>query len=124
MKPVRAIVRFIPALLVAALPCGAVGAAALQSLDSDSVNLTGRDFFSAYTSQDASVRERAKLFLLGVQDSTEGRMWCGYKVLKTVTLQEAVYEHFRQLSPQRLNERAANLIQEALAMRYRCVSSS
>lgn len=122
MKTLRVIVRFIPALVATALVGMTAGVAAKQVLDSDSVNLTGRDFFFAYTSQDGEVREKAKLFLLGVQDSTEGRAWCGYKLLKTVTLQEAIYEHFKKLPPQRLDERAANLIQEMLAKRYPCGS--
>lgn len=122
MKLFRSIVRFIPTLAVAALVSVTAEAAPAQILDSDSVNLTGQDFFRAYTSQDVDVREKAKLFLLGVQDSSEGRAWCGYKLLKTVTLQEAVYEHFKKLSPKRLEERAADLIQEMLAKRYPCGS--
>jgi hypothetical protein len=122
MKVCRVIPRLFLAVASTALLGSAVGVSA-QSLDSDSVNLTGRDFFKAYTSPDVASREKAKLYLLGVQDSTEGRAWCSYKQLKTVTLQEAVFEHFKKLPPQRLEERAASLIQEMLEKRYPCGGS-
>jgi hypothetical protein len=122
MKRNPAIARFLLSLAVAALG-GVAASVSAQSLDSDSVNLPGRDFFKAYTSPDVGTREKAKLYLLGVQDSTEGRAWCSYKQLKTVTLQEAVFEHFKKLPPQRLEERAASLIQEVLEKRYPCGGS-
>jgi hypothetical protein len=119
MKRAPSSFRYLPLLAAATLSIAMVSLSA-QSLDSDSVNLAGGEFFKAYTSQDAAVRERAKLYLLGVQDSTEGRAWCSYQRLKTVTLQELVFEHFKKLPPPRLDERAASLIEEALAKKFPC----
>jgi hypothetical protein len=124
MKRHVAIVRYMLPLMTAAVLGSTAAGLSAQSLDSDSVNLAGRDFFNAYTSPDGSVREKARLYLLGVQDSTEGRVWCSYKRLKTVTLQEAVYEHFKKLPAQRLEERAAGLIEEMLAKKFPCGRSS
>ncbi|HEX5686583.1 MAG TPA: Rap1a/Tai family immunity protein [Ideonella sp.] len=119
MKRNPVIARFLLSLAVAALG-GAAASVSAQSPDSDGVNLAGRDFFKAYTSPDGQMREKAKLYLLGVQDSTEGRVWCSYKRLKMVTLKEAVYEHFRKLPSQRLDERAASLIEATLAKEFPC----
>ena len=91
-----------------------------KSLSSDQVNLTAETFFSEFTSKTESDREKAKLYLLGVQDITEGKSWCGYKTLKTITLQEFVFEYFKKLPPARMKERASNLIEEALHKSFPC----
>lgn len=90
------------------------------ALTSDSVNLSGKDFFRAYANPDRQVSERARLYMLGVSDAGEGRVWCGYKRFSTATLQEFVYEYFRKLPEGRLNERASTLIQEALKSNFPC----
>lgn len=124
MKRHLAIIRYMLPLMTAAVLGSTAAGLSGQSLDSDSVNLAGRDFFNAYTSQDSLVGEKARLYLLGVQDSTEGRVWCSYERLKTLTLQEAVYEHFKRLPPQQLEKRAASLIEEMLATKFPCGGSS
>ncbi|MEW7000802.1 hypothetical protein M8494_06210 [Serratia ureilytica] len=35
--------------------------------------------------------------MLGVLDATEGKSWCQYSQLQTVTLQEFVFEFFNKL---------------------------
>ena len=45
----------------------------------DTVNLTTGTFLTALTSQHASVRDAARMYLLGVEDTTEGRSWCSYR---------------------------------------------
>jgi Rap1a immunity proteins len=84
----------------------------------DNVNLSATAFFASYTSADAAERQRANLHMLGVLDATEGRSWCDDKALKTVTLREFVFEHFKKLPPERLKDRAAKTIEEALASRF------
>lgn len=91
-----------------------------STLTSDNVNLTGRDFFRFYTSQDKSLREKSLLYLLGVEDATEGKAWCSYRQFKTVTLQEFIFEYFKKLPTQQLDERASKLIEEALRKNFPC----
>lgn len=94
----------------------------VQQITVDSVNLTGGLFISKLTSATKKDRERAMLYLLGVLDATEGRSWCDYKTLKTITIREYVYEHLKMLPEERLNERASTLIQEALIKSFPCES--
>lgn len=91
-----------------------------KSLSSDQVNLTAEAFFSEFISKTENDREKAKLYLLGVQDITEGKSWCDYKTLKTITLQEFVFEYFKKLPPARMKERASNIIEEALHKSFPC----
>jgi hypothetical protein len=92
----------------------------VQPLNSDAVNLTGASFLEAYLSPDRDRKEKALLYLLGVQDATEGKSWCSYRQFKTITLQEFVYQHLKGLPPQRLGERASALIEEALKGKAAC----
>lgn len=90
------------------------------AITSDSVNLSGKDFFQSYASKDRSESEKARLYMLGVADSSEGRVWCDYRHFSTATLQEFVYEYFKKLPEHRLDQRASTLIQEALKTNFRC----
>jgi hypothetical protein len=92
----------------------------IQSLGSDSVNLSGRDFFRSYSSPDKPESEKARLYMLGVTDSSEGRVWCDYKHFETATLQEFVYEYFKKLPERQMDERASRLIEEALKTNFPC----
>ncbi|END8704561.1 hypothetical protein ABMN93_005017, partial [Escherichia coli] len=60
-------------------------------------------------------RLNAKIYLLGIEDATESKIWCDYKTIKTVTLDEIIYWHFRKKMSDKLNERAANIIIEELS---------
>ncbi len=73
-------------------------------------------FFNAWTSR-TNERERIKadLYLLGVLDTTEGKVWCGYNRLKTISIHEVVYSYFTAQPVARLQqERATTLILEAM----------
>jgi hypothetical protein len=111
---------------VVALPVGLFGGVvnaeqpSIRPLGSDSVNLSGRDFLRSYSSRDKPESERARLYMLGVTDSSEDRVWCDYKHFETATLQEFVYEYFKKLPERRLDERASRLIQEALKTNFPC----
>lgn len=93
---------------------------AAPAITSDSVGLSGNDFFHAYASRDRQQSEKARLYMLGVSDANEGRTWCDYKHFSTATLQEFVYEYFKKLPEHRLDERASTLIQEALKTNFPC----
>lgn len=110
------------ALLLGAVYCLAQPGTAgeLSFANTNLVNVSGKTFFSAL--RDKTSQERAQLYMAGVLDTTEGKSWCGFGLFKSDTLQEIVYRHFVKLPPERLNERAARLIEEALASRHPCKS--
>lgn len=94
-----------------------------SKIATDSVNLTVKNFFAALTSQTALERERARLYLLGVEDATEHKSWCEYRLFKTITLEENIVRYFEKLPPSRWQERAASVIEEALHKRFPCPST-
>jgi hypothetical protein len=106
------------ALALAQAPAAAASAA--MEIGVDSVGLTADAFRRALTSPDEAVRERAMLYLLGVQDASEGRSWCDYKTLKTITLREFVHEYLKKLPAERARERASAVIEEALNKSFSC----
>lgn len=86
----------------------------------DKVNLTGAEFLPEFISKSPDRRTAARLYLLGVLDSSEGRVWCSYSQLKTVTINEFVYEYLKKQSPEKLKSRASVLIEEALHNLFPC----
>lgn len=82
--------------------------------------MSGATFFAAFISPDEVPRNAAWLYFLGVMDTTEGKRWCDYKTMKTVTVRGNVFEYFKKLPPHRLSERASLLIQEALSKSFPC----
>ena len=86
----------------------------------DSIAMSGSEFFAAFAAPDEVPRHAAWLYFLGVMDVTEGRRWCDYKTMKTITVRANVYEYFKKLPPHRLSERASVLIEEALTKSFPC----
>lgn len=82
--------------------------------------MSGSEFLEAFASPDEVPRHAAWLYFLGIMDVTEGRRWCGYKTMKTITVRANVYEYFKKLPAHRLSERASILIEEALANSFPC----
>lgn len=91
-----------------------------QSLARTSVGASVDTFYRSFSSPDETARDKADLYLLGVMDLTEGRVWCEYRRFKTVTLREVVGEYIRKLPQHRFNERAAVVIEEALKSALPC----
>lgn len=111
------------ALLYTSLLCScAIADQPSQStaITEDHVNLSGADFLPEFIHQVPERRSAARLYLLGVLDSTEGTIWCSYKELKTVTINEFVFEYLKKSTPEKLQKRASTLIQEALQNTFPC----
>jgi len=89
-------------------------------ITADSVNLSAADFLPEFISQSAERRAAARLYLLGVLDSTEGKTWCSYSQIKTVTINEFVFEYLQKQSVEKLKMRASVLIEEALNRHFPC----
>ena len=92
----------------------------LESISSDSVNLTVEAFYSLFTNPVEAARQKAEFYLLGVLDSTEGRSWCDYHLLKTITIREHIFEYLKRLPKHRRQERASAVIEEALNSAFAC----
>ena len=86
----------------------------------DSVNLTVDAFYSSFTSPSESTRQKAMIYLIGVLDATEGKSWCDYHTLKTISIREYLFEYIKKLPKHRLNERASKVIEEALNKAFNC----
>lgn len=91
-----------------------------QRIFIENINLSTADFFEAYMSPNETERHYAELYLLGVLDATEGISWCSYKKLKTITIQEIIFEELKNIAPQKTNERASKIIVEILSKRHAC----
>jgi len=93
---------------------------AKNRIEDNSVNVTTRQFFENYISGSADERGRAKLYLLGVMDATEGKSWCDYRTFKSISLQDYIYSKLQELESHRLNERASRVIEGILSQSFPC----
>ena len=100
-----------------------VGANPQQRLIIENLNLSGTDFFVAYMSKDVQQRQLAEMYLAGVLDAGEGKLWCGYNIALPSSLQEVIYLGFKNQSPKSLNRRASEVINETLASKLSCRSA-
>ncbi|NMG70436.1 Rap1a/Tai family immunity protein [Parazoarcus communis] len=123
MKPVRFLLFF----LCIGIPIHALAETKLlrplpdsQSLIIENNNLTAGDFFSAYMSKNMVERRYAEMYLLGVLDATEGIVWCDYYHIKTISLDEIVYEGMRKADAGQLQKRAALVITDILKKDLSC----
>ena len=90
------------------------------AITEDRVNLSGAEFLPEFISKIPERRTAARLYLLGVLDSTEGKAWCSYSQLKTVTINEFVFEYLKKQPTEKLKLRASALIEEALHHSFPC----
>ena len=93
---------------------------ASQRLVVGNEEITGQEFFSAYTSHSIDKRRSAELYLLGVLDSTEGVAWCGYQKVPTSEVADEVHRGLKSLSPARYPMRASQIVAEILSGKYPC----
>ncbi|WP_202757713.1 Rap1a/Tai family immunity protein [Delftia acidovorans] len=91
-----------------------------QRLIIENNNLTAQAFFSAYMSKEVPERRYAEMYLLGVLDATEGRAWCDYRHLKTITLAEVLHSSLRSMDARQRATRAAHVITDILAKQFPC----
>ncbi|MEJ2754540.1 MAG: Rap1a/Tai family immunity protein [Gammaproteobacteria bacterium] len=114
IKVFIAILFFIPSLVLANNVIDPL------SINSDSVNLSTKDFYDSLISENIHKREKSRMYLLGVLDATEGKIWCGYKTVKTVSIREILFEEIEKISKKELQERAAHTIEKILSKKLSC----
>ncbi len=90
------------------------------AINEDRVNLSAADFLPEFINKTPERRVAARLYLLGVLDTTEGKTWCSYNLLKTATINEFVFEYLNKQPQERLKLRASVLIEEALKHHFPC----
>jgi hypothetical protein len=95
-----------------------------QNIFLNNSNLSAKVFFAAYNSQNVVERHYAEMYLLGVVDAIEGVSFCGYKVLKTLSIDEVVYMGFKRLQPEQLSKRASTVIREILSENNNCKAAN
>lgn len=91
-----------------------------QSLLGHSLDFTAEEFFSAYTSKNHQDRKYAEAYLLGVLEATEGITWCGYRVWKSITIEEHIYTLFKALPENQKKSRASTVIVNDLKKNLPC----
>jgi hypothetical protein len=91
-----------------------------QSLLAGNNNLSASDFFSAWMSKNITEKRYAEMYLLGVFDATEGIAWCDYRLVKTISLEEVVYENMKKLDSTQLQKRASLVITNILKKNLYC----
>lgn len=97
-----------------------VGTNPQQRLIIENLNLSGKNFFTAYMSKDVQQRQLAEMYLAGVLDTGENKLWCGYRLALPSSLQEVIYLGFKNQSAESLNRRASEVINEILANKLAC----
>jgi hypothetical protein len=86
----------------------------------DSVDLSAKIFLTEFVSQDEGARKVARLYMLGVMDTTEGKAWCSYKKINTAAINEFVFEYMKKITPIQLERRASTVIEDALHASFPC----
>lgn len=97
-----------------------VGADTRQRLIINNLNMSGAQFYAAYMSREIQQRQLAEMYLAGVLDGSEGRLWCGYSLALPGTVQEVLYLELRQQSEASMQRRASDVIHDILAARLPC----
>lgn len=80
----------------------------------DNVNLSIRDFLGFYASDNLQEKDNTLMYVLGVADATEGKTWCGYGQVDSITINHTVLAWLDRYSVKKPDARASVLIEEAL----------
>jgi len=88
----------------------------------NNTQITTEDFRQAYVSQSPQVRQQAELYLTGVLDATEGRAWCDYRTLKTITIDERLFTELKKVDGPALQQRASKTLIAILSKQFPCRS--
>jgi hypothetical protein len=91
-----------------------------QNIFINNNNLTLKEFMLVRGSNVPEERRYADLYLLGVVDATEGKVWCSYRTLLTTSILDWVDMGLKELNGSRHNERAAYVITDILSKSFPC----
>lgn len=91
-----------------------------QRLSIEHLDFKGSAFIDAYMSKDVNQRRLAEMYLIGVLDGSEGKLWCGYDVALPGSIQEQVYAGFKKEGKDSLERRASEVIISILSKQLPC----
>jgi len=86
--------------------------------------LTFKSFMEDYESQDSDSIRNASVYLFGVIDATEKKIWCDFWKFKSITVFDILHMEFRKVDKSRYNERAAHVIIGILSNSFPCNKES
>ena len=67
-----------------------------ERLLTNNIDFTVSSFLVAYFGKDLFYRRLAEMYLIGVLDATEGRIWCSYNDLLSHSIEELIYSGFKE----------------------------
>ncbi|ECC4293405.1 hypothetical protein C1B24_21515, partial [Salmonella enterica] len=75
-------------ILCCLLPGGVFAGSLINAglISPDNVNLSIRDFLGFYASDNLQEKDNTLMYVLGVADATEGKTWCGYGQVDSITI--------------------------------------
>ena len=94
-----------------------------ESLLIQNTDMRFLDFITAYKGEDLIQRRLAEMYLIGVLDATEGKVWCAYRELKPGSLKDIIYSGFEEHKDKISNyERASKVILSIIVESSSCTA--
>lgn len=87
---------------------------------SNTTSLTIRQLLEEMSAPSQQRSDAIDMFLLGIFDQTEGKLWCDYRQFKVDTLRDAVFGKLSELRGEALSRRAAPAVSDVLAKHFPC----
>ncbi|QLE84478.1 hypothetical protein FLM48_04860 [Shewanella sp. Scap07] len=81
-----------------------------QRMISQNLDMSTKSFMEVYMGANLEQRRLAEMYLVGVIDSTEGRIWCGYGAASPSAIQEQAYIGLKNTLNAKPDERASKAI--------------
>ena len=87
------------------------------------LSISTQELYEAYMSRDVNQRRLAEMYVAGVLDSTEGKVWCGYKIVSPGAIQEQVFLGLKETLKNNPKLRASDAIRVKLEKLLPCKES-
>lgn len=87
---------------------------------SNTINLTIKQLLEEMSEPSQQRSDAIDMFLLGIFDQTEGKLWCDYSQFKVDTLRDVVFGQLSELRADALSHRAAPAVSDVLAKHFPC----
>lgn len=87
---------------------------------SNTTSLTIRQLLEEMSAPSQQRSDAIDMFLLGIFDQTEGKLWCDYRQFKVDTLRDVVFGKLSELRGEALSRRAAPAVSDVLAKHFPC----
>lgn len=84
------------------------------------INLTIKQLLEEMSEPSQQRSDAIDMFLLGIFDQTEGKLWCDYSQFKVDTLRNVVFGQLSELRGEALSHRAAPAVSDVLAKNFPC----